>query len=378
MVALSLCVYPIFLRVPIEITHIFGLIEVDLFSWYRMWLIAAFGIFFLITSKEEIVKPIFFYWALVVLSTLTSKFIRTSIFGSPWNHEGAIAILSYLGLYLAGKKYGMFKGLERSFDAVIVIIFLVGIIQVAYGNFIGWLAPELTYQVIKWPMYSTLANANVLGLFSALFFPYAYYRKKYALLGMITFMLVCSQSRGGMMAVLLASILLGKKPFLYIALTLLVLSLPFYKQTLPKITNLANSLRHPTRDSAFSGRGFMWKKSLPIMKHTLLMGNGPGTFGLYFPQYTERGNAVGYGGHGEARVVDRPHNMFINIWTSTGLVSLIVLLSGIVWIILRGRDPGLVLGTFTFLICGLTTDSVLSVTPYFAIFLGVLTHKREI
>lgn len=372
-IALSICVCPIFLWVPAEIRHVFGLVEVDLFSWYRMVLVGVAGILLLMCHQERIPKIILLYWALVVASTSFSWFIRTSTFGAPWNHEGAIAILGYIGLYLAARKYGMFSGLEKSFDIVIIFVFLVGIIQMFYGNFIGWLNPTLEYEAIRWPMYSTLGNQNHLGLFSVLFLPYAYCRKKYVLLSMVLIMLICNESRGAWAAALVTTLFMGRRALLLIALACLLIFIPFYRDLSPRITGLISSVHFPVRDVDLGGRGYMWKRALPVMKQTLLIGKGPGTFGLHIPQRTQRGTEAGFKG----LIVDRPHNMFVNIWTGTGLLSLIVLLYGVLWVMWNGTNPGLELGVLAFLICGLTTDSVLSVTPYFVIFLGILAHSIE-
>lgn len=298
------------------------------------------------------------------------------IFGSPWTHEGLLAIAGYIGIFLASKKQGMFQALEDSFDLVIVVSFVACILQLKYGSiiyapFIHWAMPDMTYQTIDWPLYSVYGNSNNLGLFCALFFPYAFDRKKPILLIMIIFMLVTCQSRGAWAAVFITALLMGRKTFLFTALVCIILAVPFYKKTIHRIST--NMVHFPLRDSDLSGRGYMWKESLPLMVRTILIGKGPGTFGLHFPQHQKRGDDLGFFN----AVVDRPHNMYINVWVTLGGSILIALLMGLSKIIINGEDAGLVMGCIGFLLCGLTTDSVLSVTPYFMIFLGALAHRGE-
>ena len=375
-ILLSLCVYPIILRIPIEITQTFGRIEVDIFSWYRMWLVVIFGSFFLIFLKDEIPKTIYAYWALLSISTIFSKYYRTSIFGSPWTHEGLIAITGYIGIYLTSKKYGLFKGLERAFDTVIIIAFLASILQIIYGSPLLFppikrLMPSLDYELSQWPLYSVFGSSNHLGLFCALFFPYTIIKKKYYLSLPLLFMAICSETRAAWLSIFATTTLISRKMIFYVLIASATITLVFHKEVVPRIQNTIHAIHFPIKESDLDGRIYIWKKSIPQLKKTILIGHGPNNYAMRMPQYE----------HFPTRVIDRPHNAYLNIWIESGLVSLIILLLAF-WVILYSdktlkKDKALQMGVLGFLIAALFTDSVLCVTPYFIIFLGALSHKKN-
>lgn len=138
--------------------------------------------------------------------------------------------------------------------------------------------------------------------------------------------------------------------------------------------SLSRSIRDihfPPRDSDLGGRAYMWKRAIPVLKESIILGKGPATYVHYVPQFTPRQNLIGFA----SSAIDRPHNMYINIWESSGLLSLILLGIFVMRILYWSKDFGMALGVISYLITGLFTDSVLCVTPYFAIFLGVLANE---
>ena len=72
-----------------------------------------------------------------------------------------------------------------------------------------------------------------------------------------------------------------------------------------------------------SNRGYIWSRSIPMIKNTIFLGHGPDTFLFYFPQY-EYDAKVKWTGT-PMMIVDKPHNMFIQTAINTGLISLIAL-----------------------------------------------------
>lgn len=356
----------------------FGLVEVDLFSWYRMWLIILTGFTFILLIRDQ--KPSII-WLLYIpflfFSCIASTYHRTSLWGSPWMHEGLIVLVSYIGLFLAGKKYGLFKGLETSIDIVILLVFFSCVLQINYGNFLmfpplKWMMPVFKYQAIEHPLYGVMGCGNHLGLFCALLFPYTLLKKKWPLLVLILFMAIGASSRGSLLAIVLTTLFINKRMTLYTVIVLVFITVPFYKNLKPRINKTFHEIHYPLEDSDLSGRAYIWKRTFPFLRQSILTGYGPATYGLYFPQHEKRGEDIGYGG----LVVDRPHNMYLNIWMGTGLISLIILLSGIGSLLLKVKDKPLQLSCISFLIAGLFTDSVLCVTPYFIIFLGCLSYEK--
>lgn len=130
-----------------------------------------------------------------------------------------------------------------------------------------------------------------------------------------------------------------------------------------------------------TGRGYTWVNTLPILIDNPLIGTGPGTFSRYFQQYDYVGLM---NTHGSAKfVIDKPHNMYLQIASQTGILSLMALLILFAIIILksikfyikdkRKNDTGLsiLIGCIGFLIVGLVNDSIVTVNPVFWVLLGV-------
>ncbi|GAB6100351.1 O-antigen ligase family protein [Halanaerocella petrolearia] len=73
-----------------------------------------------------------------------------------------------------------------------------------------------------------------------------------------------------------------------------------------------------------SGRGYIWSRSLPMLKDTSFIGFGPDTYALYFPQFDSVGKLITFGT--TKIIVDKPHNMYLQVGINTGLTSLLALL----------------------------------------------------
>ncbi|MDF2651890.1 MAG: hypothetical protein K0Q73_7695 [Paenibacillus sp.] len=132
-----------------------------------------------------------------------------------------------------------------------------------------------------------------------------------------------------------------------------------------------------------SGRGFIWSRSLPMTKETLVLGHGADTYCIYFPHndYVGKYNA----GWDINLIVDKPHNMYMGITIGTGGISLLALL--VLWgfylvqgIRIYWRQEyksftsyvgiGILLGICGFLAAGLVNDTSVSVMPMFYGLLG--------
>ena len=141
----------------------------------------------------------------------------------------------------------------------------------------------------------------------------------------------------------------------------------------------------PAEVEAFgSNRGYIWSRTIPLLKNTILWGNGPDTFALYFPQYDFIGKLKNYVNGG--MFVDKPHNMYLQTAINTGVISLIALLVlfgmyfvSSIKIYLKEEFktflPVAGLACFAafcgYAVAGLFNDSVVSVAPVFWTLLGL-------
>lgn len=135
-----------------------------------------------------------------------------------------------------------------------------------------------------------------------------------------------------------------------------------------------------------NGRGYIWSRSFPMIKDTLLLGHGADTYCIYFPHddYVGKYNSGSYSGNINI-IVDKPHNMYIGMAIGTGMISLLALL--VLWgiyiaqsFLLYRRETydrfisyvgaGIFLGISGFLAAGMVNDSSVSVMPMFYGLLG--------
>jgi len=134
-----------------------------------------------------------------------------------------------------------------------------------------------------------------------------------------------------------------------------------------------------------SSRGYIWSRTLPLLKNCLLIGYGADTFVYNFPQNDYLAKYYSYT-EGFNITVDKPHNLYLQIFYSNGLVAFLIFL-GICGIYLvdcvrlyalkreyrseRIFGVSVMLAVVGYLAAGFFNDSVVSVAPVFWILLGV-------
>lgn len=131
-----------------------------------------------------------------------------------------------------------------------------------------------------------------------------------------------------------------------------------------------------------SNRGYIWSRSIPLLKHNIFVGSGTDTFVFEFPQQDVR-SKLNYLGNPYV-IIDKPHNMFLQIGINSGIISLLVILALFALYIvqtikkvfsdksqaLNAIRLGIMAGVVAYIVAGLTTDSVVTVAPVFWILLG--------
>lgn len=134
-----------------------------------------------------------------------------------------------------------------------------------------------------------------------------------------------------------------------------------------------------------SSRGYIWSRSIPLLKNTILFGYGPDTFAAYFPQNDIFGKMYAY--YGDMwQVVDKPHNLYLQIALNTGIISLLAFLILMGLYILKSiriyikstyddfiSQAGVAVfaAIIGYLGAAFFNDSVVSVAPVFWVLLGL-------
>lgn len=159
----------------------------------------------------------------------------------------------------------------------------------------------------------------------------------------------------------------------------------FYSNQLGKLTQLTKipAIGWENNQSFGSYRGYIWSRTIPMLRDTIFIGHGADTYCIYFPHQDYAGK---YNVKWDInKIVDKPHNVYLGIAIGTGILSLLALL--ILWgiylvqsfrLYFRAKfedfntfvGAGIFLGICGFLVAGLFNDSTVSVMPMFYGLLG--------
>ena len=151
-------------------------------------------------------------------------------------------------------------------------------------------------------------------------------------------------------------------------------------------------ISHPTtfgfknKETLGSARGYIWSRTIPMLKDTIFKGYGPDIYAIEFPQSDYVGKIRAYG---IAEIsVTKPHNLYLQIGVNTGVISLIAVLALFcIYIIECFRlyctkifdtrksmhlvGVSIFLSNCGYLAAGFFNDSVVAVAPIFWVLLGV-------
>lgn len=72
-------------------------------------------------------------------------------------------------------------------------------------------------------------------------------------------------------------------------------------------------------------RGYIWSRTIPILPDYLVLGAGPDCFLYEFPQDDILGKLYAYGTG--SIVVDKPHNLYLQIFVNEGGIALLAFLA---------------------------------------------------
>lgn len=133
----------------------------------------------------------------------------------------------------------------------------------------------------------------------------------------------------------------------------------------------------------FSGRDYIWGKSIPILKETIFLGSGPDTYTFMFPQYDYIAAAQnGY----SSTLITKPHNTYLQIGIQTGVLSLFAYIGFYLWYfvesvcIYRKRELasftercglGIFIASICYMVAGLINDSTIGVSVIFWALIGL-------
>ncbi|MHC1749531.1 MAG: O-antigen ligase family protein [Cellulosilyticaceae bacterium] len=144
-----------------------------------------------------------------------------------------------------------------------------------------------------------------------------------------------------------------------------------------------NTIGFKGKEKLGSMRGYIFSRSIPMLKETLILGNGPDTYLMEFPQNDLLGKFYAY--DTPNMTVDKAHNLYLQLGINNGVIALIGFLILVIgyaidslrlygWRGIYSKNEvvgiALFLAVTGYLGAGMFNDSVVSVAPIFWILLG--------
>jgi hypothetical protein len=148
----------------------------------------------------------------------------------------------------------------------------------------------------------------------------------------------------------------------------------------------------PQQWAAGTGRAYIWSETLNLIKQRPILGYGMDTYAYHFPQDDPNKNS---GINDANTIVDKPHNMYLNIAYGSGVIALLAFLILVVRHIVAGARVlkariktendalfiSILVAIVAYLLQGLFNDSIIGTTFIFWILLGtsvaMLRQRRE-
>ena len=173
----------------------------------------------------------------------------------------------------------------------------------------------------------------------------------------------------------------------------------YYYTDLGKITKLtedtvsADFAPLVDKSSLANGRGYIWNKTVELLKHYIVLGSGADTYALVYPNgdFVDKYNN-GY----DNMILTKPHNLYLQIAVQTGILSLICFLVFYLWYFISSlrlyfrqklTTPlaavgfAILLGTMGYMISGLANDSTITISPLYWGLMGIgmgINHRIRV
>ena len=352
-----------------------------------------------VLSKERKINYIDFLFYFLIfslfVSTTFSVDFKTSFLGADARYEGLLTLSNYYLLALNAKnivseKYK--KGLLKCF------LFL-GIFQSLYA-ILQSLTPFI-YMVSKFSggvhmAMGLCSNPNFFGAYMAMqlsivtiYFAKSGKFKYLCIYSLFTMALYLASSSGPVLGYILSFVLMcviNRKQFKRMLILLFAFLLTMYitdsllkyvhhdvmgNQIVDRyiisndVANTIDKIENNNIDSIGSGRIGLWRKSLPLIKEYWLTGSGLDTFGHVYPQ---SGNVY----------FDKAHNVYIQMGVTNGILPLIVYMFICLIVFIKGfklkntYSSAVFMAFVSYCILAFANISVIDVSPYFYIILGLL------
>ena len=376
--------------------------RLDIFYRYTLYILVLIYAYKVIVNKMKITKSDIFlliFMLFTFLSTLFAYNKQVALFGYYNRYEGLFTLFFYCFLYIDCRMISNKKLVDRYVKFILVmglINFIVSLLQMT-----GLFGKVITMYTARQAIGLT-ENCNFLSslvcLTSVLSLAGFILLKKDNIYYLISFIisyltLLFANVTGPFLAFILTFIILiiyvvkkklyNYKKMITVSLIIIVLypvimfkvlpndSISYdIKKTFKIVTNLVLNKKEEKSysvDDLGTGRIRIWKNVFNMSIKKPVFGYGPDNMGLLYGRYTN-----------ERRTADKAHNVYLNIFFSSGIFAMISYLIWNVYCIYlgfkKGKDITIVLafGALAYSIQSIVNINVIEVTTFFYLVMGMM------
>ena len=378
-----------------------------LILFYAVWgsFLAALGICALRGRLRLLRRPgptqvlVLLYWLASLVSALLSPWRQEALLGGP-RDEGLLTITLYAAAFLALSCWSVpGERMLQVFAAAVTLNCLAALLQFMglnplglYPEGLGWADRHTGY---NGAFIGLTGNADFAAAILCLAFPLCWTaalrlkKPLYLIPALLSLLvLILGETKGGLLGAVCGSVLAlpvvlplgrtGRKRLWLGILCAAALGLALlWLLPLPGTLGEAHALlRGQAEDSFGSGRIYIWRNTLPLLRERLLTGGGPDTFShrmtAVFTRVDENGKTI-------RRAIDCAHNEYLNLLVNQGLPALLFYLAALVcslvrWFRRRGSAAAAIAGAalFCYALQAFFGISTPTCTGFFWILWGLL------
>jgi len=134
------------------------------------------------------------------------------------------------------------------------------------------------------------------------------------------------------------------------------------------------------KETLGSARGYIWSRSIPLLKENILVGSGPDTFALEFPQHEYEMKYKLYGNN--RIIVDKSHNLILQMIIEIGGVAAGLIIAGLGYLAFVSCKEKSILPYLLSLVASLTafmfSDLTVLTAPFVIAIVGILYGSVQI
>lgn len=348
-------------------------------------------------------KLLILYSILIILSTIFSCDIMKSLDGRVGRREGTVVLIAYVVFMFFASKFYKYKKMHLD-------IILFSAVLISFYSFVQFYCGIDLITGIKLQKYTqaagTMGHYNFMGSFVSLILPLAicaflYKGRKYYLLSsaIIFSALICTRARSAWLSFLVYSLIIlfvflkkkvySKRIICLCAAFLVSFLLVNITSNFSPLKRVSTSLNYETQYSyenddferLGSGRVFIWKRSIKLVRIHPVFGSGVDTTENMFMKYYKNDVKKFMG---DNISVDKAHNEVLQIMVTEGIPAAAVYVLIVFYVIYKGyknKDNiivfSLLCSVISYFVQSMFNISNVGIASTYWLFLGIIISELK-